>query len=371
MSHPLALQVLLRTDGLPALEPLGIRARRHAQFPQLVCFKYSQRTSPMNEPAVQDARGLILDEADDWAVVSMSFRKFFNLGEPHAAELDWRTARVEEKLDGSLLCLYPYAGAWQVQTSGTADASGPVVQDIRRGHASLTYRDLFWQTWAQLGYVLPDADLRYTLAFELMTPENRVVVPHAFPRLVLHGVRDLGTLQEEPAEAWAARLGYEAAGTVALDPAGLRAAAGQIPATVGEGFVVRDAAFRRVKVKSDAYVQVSLIREGWSGRRALELMVLGELDEFLNQFPEYRGEVEALLGQVRAVTDRIDAVYAELRDLPDQKAFAAAAGPYRFAPALFSLRQGRARDGADWLAGLEEAQRLRALAQAGVTLRAE
>lgn len=37
MSTPLALQVLLRTDGLAALEPLAIRARRHTQFPQLVC----------------------------------------------------------------------------------------------------------------------------------------------------------------------------------------------------------------------------------------------------------------------------------------------------------------------------------------------
>jgi hypothetical protein len=121
---PLALQTLLRSHGLDGLTEIFIKARRHPLFPHLICFKYDQRRSPMAEPAVQDARGLILDESDDWAVVSMSFRKFFNLGEPLAADLDWSSARVEEKLDGSLLVLYPYAGTWQVQTSGTPDAGG-------------------------------------------------------------------------------------------------------------------------------------------------------------------------------------------------------------------------------------------------------
>ena len=129
-THPppeLALQHLLRSSGLEGTVPLAIKARRHAQYPQLVCFKYNQRLSPMADAAVQEARGLILDEDDNWNVVSMSFTKFFNLEEQLAAEIDWDSAVVEEKLDGSLMSLYWYDGAWQVQSSGTADASGPVL----------------------------------------------------------------------------------------------------------------------------------------------------------------------------------------------------------------------------------------------------
>src|SRR3712207_7217271 len=50
----------------------------------------------------------------------------------------------------------------------------------------------FWRTWSQLGYETPAAvqarDCCYM--FELLTPENRVIVSHARPRIVLHGARD-------------------------------------------------------------------------------------------------------------------------------------------------------------------------------------
>ena len=37
--------------------------------------------------------------------------------------IDWGTARVYEKLDGSLMTLYRYGGAWQVASSGLPDGS--------------------------------------------------------------------------------------------------------------------------------------------------------------------------------------------------------------------------------------------------------
>lgn len=370
--NELALQRLLRSAGLSALEPLAIKARPHPQYPNLLCFKYDQRLSPMREEAVQDARGLILDQHDDWSVVSMSFRKFFNLGESLAAPIDWETARVEEKLDGSLMSLYWYDGAWQVHTTGTADAGGMVMRDIRTKHEQLTFRHLFWQTWEEMGYSLPPAPTElgaaYTLAFELLTPVNRVVVRHESPRLVLHGVRRLDTLQEEKAEDWAAKLGYEAARTFDLTREGLREAARQIAPDEGEGFVVRDARFNRVKVKSEAYVAVSLVREAWSPRRALELVLLGEQAEFLTYFPEYRPQLEDIEQRVRKVTDALDAVYAELASLPDQKAFAAQALRNGNSAALFQLRLGRFPDAYAWLLSLTEVQRLRALSNAGVDL---
>ena len=119
----LAIQQLLRERGLAGLEGLAIKTRRHGIFGNLVCFKYDQRLSPMMEKAVQEARGIILDENCDWAVTSMSFRKFFNAEEPLAAEINWTTACIEEKLDGSLMALYWYDNAWQVQSSGSVARS--------------------------------------------------------------------------------------------------------------------------------------------------------------------------------------------------------------------------------------------------------
>ena len=44
-------------------------------------------------------------------------------GESSADAIDWSTARVMEKLDGSLATLYWYKGEWHVSSSGVPDAS--------------------------------------------------------------------------------------------------------------------------------------------------------------------------------------------------------------------------------------------------------
>jgi len=72
---------------------------------------------------VQECRGIVLDMDDDWAVVAYPYRKFFNYGERWAASVDWSSAAVVDKLDGSLATLYWYRGQWHVASSGVPDAS--------------------------------------------------------------------------------------------------------------------------------------------------------------------------------------------------------------------------------------------------------
>ena len=72
-------------------------------------LNYNQIASPMAEVICQECRALLL-EMGTWDVVSRSFFKFFNYGQPEAHPVDWATARVQEKLDGSLICLYFHRG---------------------------------------------------------------------------------------------------------------------------------------------------------------------------------------------------------------------------------------------------------------------
>jgi hypothetical protein len=157
--------------------------------------------SPMGEEIVQDCRGIILDEQDNWSVVAMAFRKFFNHGEFHCSKIDWATAAVQEKLDGTLCLLYAYDQQWHVATTGTPDAGGSIERVSAR-----TFAQYFWDAFRDSGMVLPGADCGVCFFFELMGPENRVVVRHAAVRLAVLGCRRLPSLEEEPAAAAAALL---------------------------------------------------------------------------------------------------------------------------------------------------------------------
>lgn len=65
----------------------------------LVMFKYSQVDSDFNIKLVRECRGIIFDE-DTWEPVSVPFFKFGNAGESYCPDIDWRSARCGEKIDG-------------------------------------------------------------------------------------------------------------------------------------------------------------------------------------------------------------------------------------------------------------------------------
>jgi hypothetical protein len=71
----------------------------------LASLRYDQIESPMHEPIVQQCRGMVVDTARR-GVLAWSYNKFWNHGETLAAPVDWATARVQEKLDGSLMILH-------------------------------------------------------------------------------------------------------------------------------------------------------------------------------------------------------------------------------------------------------------------------
>jgi tRNA splicing ligase len=78
MTH---LVQFLRREGLDAVKTkLSVATCRHKQHPQLILFKYDQINSPFNNKVVRNCRGIILDESDDWRIVSYPYDKFFNLG---------------------------------------------------------------------------------------------------------------------------------------------------------------------------------------------------------------------------------------------------------------------------------------------------
>ena len=330
------LQDYLRTKGLENLtQEYNIKVNRHSEIENLVCLKYSQVESPMGEKIVQQCRGIILNESNNWEIVSYPYDKFFNYGECHAPKLDWDTAKVYDKLDGSLMTLFYYEGEWRVQSSGMADAAGEV------NGFKYSFAQLFWKVWQELDYQLP-IETNYCFMFELMTPYNRIVVRHDCNKLVLHGVRDKVSLQEADPQIWADKHNWQLVKTYPLQTLKeIIALTNELDPMTSEGYIICDRDFKRIKVKSPQYVAISHLRTGFSTRRMLEIVATNEGEEFLNYYPEWRELYRQIESKYDALVEEIEQSYQKYKDIPIQKDFALAVKDLNCSRILFALRSGK------------------------------
>jgi hypothetical protein len=347
----MVLQEFLRTGGtLTALaETYVIKSVRHKAYPNLILFKYSQIASDMSLPIVQESRGIILDENDDWRVVSHAYDKFFNYGEPNAAEIDWATAIVQEKVDGTLCTVYEYAGQRHVATTGTPDAGGPV------NNGEIIFAALFWET---LGLYLgedweipPWESSDWCYLFELTTPQNRVVVNHQAASLTLLGVRDRVSGAWVPAsETTMARVVPLVREFPLQSFADIDATFDSMDPLQQEGYVVVDTLGNRVKVKHPGYVALHHMKDGMTQKSILEVIQRGEVPEVTVHFPELAEAFNAVKSQYDALASAIDAAYLPIKFIETQKEFAAEALVFPYSAALFDIRKSKAVDGCEFLA---------------------
>ncbi len=199
-----------------------------------------------------------------------------NLGEGCAAKFDWATSRIQEKVDGSLCIVYFYDGNWQVATKGTPDASGNV-----NGY-SFTFAELFWKIANDQGvtkFLEEHGHKRYTYLFELTSFFNRVVVPYRNSKLTLLGAR-----RDDGIELSSAFYAPFPAVNVVKEynfnsVQDMVAFAKNLNGTEGEGFVVVDNNFNRVKVKGENYLALAHMKEGFGPRRVLEVVRNAELEQ--------------------------------------------------------------------------------------------
>jgi hypothetical protein len=234
---------------------------------------------------VRECRGLIVDFKSNYRVVAFPYLKFFNYGEEDAALIDWTTARVYDKVDGSLATLYWYKNEWFVSSSGTPDASGSMPD-------SPSFAEIFWQLWGKLKYKLP-TDTSKCYIFEMFARKQRIVVPVNAEMIYLHGVRDLQTLKELDPIPISEKFGYKMPDSFPLTSIEeVIEASKKVTPDVGEGFVVVDGNFNRIKVKSPIYVAVAHLHtkdpSNLNYRSMLNIIRTNESPEFLSYFPQWK-----------------------------------------------------------------------------------
>lgn len=288
-------------------------------FEGLVLLKYNQIDSDLSINMVQECRGLILDSKDDWRVVKFSFSKFFNWGEKNAADIDWSTARVQAKIDGSIISTWwwPREKAWIVSTNGTINAYDTKVasqSDTFLDDVDMTFGEVFDEACEKQNFDWGALKPGCTYTFELVSPYSRVVVPYPESKIYHLATRNNNTLEEfvddigieKPKEYPLHSLDAAIKAVEALNKEGT--------AINDEGFVVVDGNWHRIKIKSPLYLTAAyMVNKKLTIRRALDITLAGERDEFLSYFPssvEAFDELDKLIDRIVEQMER-SWLYAE------------------------------------------------------------
>jgi len=346
----LEVQKYLRSGRTPEAlkEEYGIDFRRHNRYPKLVTFKYDQVDSHHHraQKIVRECRGLILCEKFHWKIAAYPFERFFNFGDGFADEIDWDTACVQEKLDGSLMILYHHRNEWHVASSGTPDAGGNVGID-----ETVTFKDLFWNTfgeqvgWQMLSRMLARLPEDITFMFELCTAQNRIVVRHMEPKVVLLGARNRLTGHEyRPGEM--IHL-FPNTDIPKVYPVGSPKEATELLSEMKgeeqEGFVVVDTNFNRIKMKCPNYVALHHLADNLLSMRLImqNVVLKEETAEVAAVFPEYEELLWEADRRYHELLDELNDLYESCKDIEDQKEFALKVKDCRCSGALFAFRAGK------------------------------
>ncbi len=282
-----------------------------------ILLKYDQLVSPtlMGLPEMQDCRGLIL-ERGTWKVMSMAFRKFFNSEEGNAHKIDWNTAHVLEKVDGSMMQVYWdwHKNQWFAATSGTAEGEGEVNNKM-----GTTFNDLFWKT-AKEKYNLNVEQMgkNHCFIFELTTPYNIVVKPHGESGVTLLTVRNLETLKEVTRDELlniGSILNVPVVKSYDLNAKDVGALLRTFENMIwhDEGYVVVDANFNRIKIKNPAYVAVHHLKGKSAEHNILTIVKSNEIEEFGATFPDRKEELLRLKENYDKLLAKLNLIWEDLK----------------------------------------------------------
>eukprot|EP01097_Dermamoeba_algensis_P006392 TRINITY_DN4007_c0_g3_i1.p1 TRINITY_DN4007_c0_g3~~TRINITY_DN4007_c0_g3_i1.p1 ORF type:complete len:342 (-),score=83.59 TRINITY_DN4007_c0_g3_i1:20-1045(-) len=152
----------------------------------------------------------------------------------------------------------------------------------------------------------------------MFTNRHRIIVTPERDTLVLHGVRDLNTLQEFFPEQFAEKYNWVCAKRYELHSIEeVLTASKALKFNQSEGFVVVDKDFNRIKIKAEQYVAVSHLSMRDNQKKnvssLLNVIKQNEGDEFLVYFPVWKDLYLLLKQKYNEFIDEVHKTYEKLK----------------------------------------------------------
>jgi len=308
------------------------------EYDDMILFNYThaaQWNARWNEYE-RVCRGLVLD-ANTGEIMALPFERFFNWGE-RGLNSRSHIVDVTEKLDGSLIIAFvDNTGSWRCVTRGSF----------------ISDQALFATDYLNTLHPDIDAPDNTTLLFEVIYPDNRIVIDYG-PRedLVLIGARSNITLEDHH---WFPYLSKIASANDFSTPRyyafnswrAIMDARDKLDIT-HEGFVAHFADGSRFKFKGDAYMQMHKLISSISFKNTLEAIKTNTYHSLIERLPdEFMAEVQGyhndIMREVITVELGTEYVFSQRPKSDDRKDFAVwvMKNHKDDAPYLFAMYDGK------------------------------
>lgn len=278
------------TDGL-------VTEQGHPENDRIRIFNYTQECqfSRKWDDVTLQCRGLIMNVDTD-EIIARPFPKFFNYDEHIATggAVPLENPMVYEKFDGSLGILYFLDGQPWISTRG-----------------SFTSDQALWATqWFRKN--VPDrVDDGLTHLFEIIYPQNRIVVNYDFSGLVF-----LAALQKHDGKAVSGMSWSEPLRNALVLPVTDVGQIKGIDSEDGEGYVLHfPMTDMRLKIKFPTYVKLHKIMTGLSEKGIWELLREKGIDTAPGEIVE--DVPDEFFKWLNEVVSRMQKEYYDIRDITD------------------------------------------------------
>ena len=318
-------------------EEFAIKYKWHPNLPIFI-LDYTI-DSPKTHPITIECRSLVLDENFD--IVSVSFRRFFNYGEALdiTKEFNWDDFSSWEKLDGSYIAIFSYKGELVIRTRFSwADS------DCGLSNRTWGLLVVSCLTEDQINMICKNDNL--TLVFELTSPWNQVVkyYPNTDITLLTVIYNDGRELGQTGVNFIAREFGFKRPQEFnfkSIDECIEYLDNMNAEKTTDEGFVLLDDNRLRLKIKNKYYLLLHSLNgndELTSFKKLVPVCLNGEIDEIVAYFPHLKDIVEETKFKLSDSYKVLKNWWIQSRDIEDRKTFAISIKDCRFSGILFSLK---------------------------------
>lgn len=295
---------------------------------------YNLFESDLSNPIVKQCRGTVVEVIDNGSnrevnIICAPFLKFFNWNEEYSdfKKMDWKSAKIQEKIDGQICKCFKYNGKDYWVTNGstglntllnyTTNEVSSYPQLLAKAlmmpymntdyTGTVSYSNKTNTLSANLNWVhnIPDG---YTVMFELTSPQNRIIVDYDKIELFLIGCRDNEGNEltvEEAKERFNIPYNTPKVFDIDNDIDSVLELLSKMDGSKEEGVVVCDKYFNRIKIKCDSYLQMKFVRDNLTPKGIFELVINENYDDILPKYSELKEQVENQIKQLNILFDII------------------------------------------------------------------